>query len=162
MLKMIKKRNKKIWAAIFIGLMFFLIPISTMTVNAWDDEPYAYDGNTATKAGCEITEFGWTWTPYIQLTLPTPIHINKIRFWAWYDSDHCDEIDIDVFWQSTPGVGGYWTNVYEGSYEDREWVEKPFQYSGYVTKARIRFEVQRWLLWPVVADLHEFKFYHVI
>ncbi|RLI59769.1 MAG: hypothetical protein DRO67_09600 [Candidatus Asgardarchaeum californiense] len=122
--------------------------------DAWHDEPYAYDNNTGTKAGCTILEFGWWWTPWIELTLNSPTDISKIRFFAWYDYYHCNEVDVDLYY------GGGWHNLYQGSYPDRQWMEYAINMHD-VTAARLSFHVQRWLLYPVTADLHEFQFYRV-
>ena len=104
-------------------------------------ETYAYDCDTDTKTTCRVDESGGVWTPFIVLTLDDPINCEKIRFWAWYDEEyplypHCDAIDIDVYYNSG------WHHVYQGSFADREWVEKPCEHSG-ITKARVSFHVNR-------------------
>ncbi len=121
---------------------------------SWHDEIYSFDGNTETKAGCTITRIGWRWTPWLELTLPQAIGCNKIRFYAWYDEDHCDEVDVDIYFN------GNWHHVFQGSYTGYQWVQKTFNEQS-VTKARISFHVKRWILSPVTADLHEFQFYQV-
>ncbi|MEM0493612.1 MAG: hypothetical protein QXS02_06650, partial [Candidatus Thermoplasmatota archaeon] len=104
------------------------------------------------KAGCTITQFGWTWTPFIIFNLSSPILSNKIRFWAWYDWLHCNTVDVDLYYN------GGWRDLYQGGFNDRIWTEKNFN-TQLIYKARIRFQVQRWILWPATADLHEFQFY---
>lgn len=121
--------------------------------NAWDNETKAFDGYVATKAGCTIIEFLWRWTPWLELTLSSPITCDKTRFYAWYDELHCDLIDIDLYYASS------WHHLYQGSYADREWVQYSFNSINGVIKARVSFHVQRWVLWPVTVDLHEFQFY---
>ncbi len=121
--------------------------------NAWENETKAYDGYVATKAGCRVYEFFWKWTPWLELTLSTPITCDKIKFYAWYDDLHCNMIDIELFYN------GDWHFLYQGGYADREWVVYSFSTHADVTKARVSFHVQRWVLDPVVADLHEFQFF---
>ncbi len=121
--------------------------------NAWVDEAKAFDGFVATKAGCQITDLFARWTPWLELTLSSPIICNKIRFYAWYDDLHCNMIDFDLYYN------GDWHHIYQGGYTDREWVDYSFSTISGVTKARVSFHVNR-LLWDyVVADLHEFQFF---
>ncbi len=117
--------------------------------NAWDNEQNTYDGNTDTKATCRITDSGWVWTPWIELTLSSSVECNKIRFWAWYDVVHCKKIEIHVGSAS-----------YEGTYNNYQWTEFSFSQQS-VSIAYIRFYVQRYgyPYYYVVADLHEFQFY---
>ena len=44
-------------------------PTGHVSSSDWDNEQYAYDESTSTKATCEITSSGWQWTPFIELTL---------------------------------------------------------------------------------------------
>jgi len=53
-----------------------------------------------------------------------------------------------------------WHDVYEGSYADSQWVEKTITGKCHVTKARVRFYVNRWPLYPVITDFYEFDFYN--
>ena len=117
----------------------------------WNDEPYAYDENTNTKAYSN-RYYIQQWTKFLVLTLPSPIRSNKIRFWAWYDADHCDQIDVDIYSNDA------WVDVYQGSYAGYTWVEKTFSERS-VTKARVAFHVIKGTWAYVVADLHEFDFY---
>ena len=121
--------------------------------NYWDNETKAFDGNVDSKAGCTIINFFWTWTPWIELTLSSPITCNKTRFYAWYDDLHCNMIDIDLYYNNS------WHHLFQGAYMDREWVVYSFQTLSGVMKTRMSFHVQRWVLWPVTADLHEFQFF---
>ncbi|MFH1100857.1 MAG: hypothetical protein V1726_02325 [Methanobacteriota archaeon] len=121
--------------------------------NTWQNETKAYDGFVATKAGCTIYDFYWTWTPWLELTVSAPITCDRIRFYAWYDELHCNRIDFDIYYD------GDWHHLYQGPFADREWVEYSFMKASSVTKARVCFHVQRWILWPVTADLHEFQFF---
>lgn len=120
--------------------------------DAWHNEPLSYDKDTTTKAGCTITEFGWTWTDFIELTLSEPIDCNKIRFYAWYNLFHCKYIDVDIYYD------GGWHGIKQGSFSNWDWEEVAFSQQN-VSKARVRFYVKRWFLSPVVADLHEFQFH---
>ena len=121
--------------------------------NAWDGEILAYDDNTFTKATCRITAPYWVWTPWVEFTRGSFL-CTYIGFYAWYDSEHCDEIDIDVYYN------GDWHYVYRGSFADRQWVLQPVDYH-VISRARVRFHVLRYEFpwFYVVADLHEFRFY---
>jgi len=123
--------------------------------HAWYDEPYAIDNDTETKACCPIDGSGWVWTPWLELTLTTPIRSMKIRFYAWYDQNHCNVIDVEVC------CDGRWASVFVGGFMNHQWVEKPCDLGGNVTGAKVRFYVHRWLLSHVVADLHDFQFYQI-
>jgi len=122
--------------------------------SAWKQEILSYDYGTDTKADCLIEDFGWIWTPWLELMLEEPMNCNKIRFYAWYHQFHCRNIDVDLFYD------GSWHGLYQGSFANWQWVEKSFN-EQVVSKARVRFEVQRWLLSAVKADLYEFQFYPV-
>jgi hypothetical protein len=123
--------------------------------NAWDDEYFSLDRNLYTKAGCTIEEQGEQMTPYLELTLSSPINSDKIRFYAWYHWRHCYLIDVGVYYD------GDWHNVYFDKFPSYQWVDVPFDEEHLVEKAIVRFCVKRWILWPVTADLHEFQFYQV-
>ncbi len=122
--------------------------------DAWENENNGHDGDLSTKADCETTDFGWIWTPYLELGLNNPINCDKIRFYAWYAPSHCKNIDIDLYYDQA------WHNLYQGSFSCWQWVEKSFSQHE-ISKARVRFEVKRYLLSPVKADLHEFQFFPV-
>ena len=124
--------------------------------NEWDDESNAYDTNTNTKATCEITEFGWVWTPWLEFSFNSPKECSMIRWWAWWDSLHCDQIEIKVY------NGAQQVFSFSGVYDDREWEEWSLgSQPKTVTDVKVRFHVKRWPLYPVVADLHELQFYQV-
>ena len=120
--------------------------------NMWEDESNAYDQNPLTSTSGEAVGYGWQWTSWLELTISSPIDCDRIRFWA-YSSGYCNEIDIDVFYSND------WHDVYQGSYIDREWVEKTFSEQS-VTKARVKFKV-RGVYSPGIANLYEFQFYEV-
>ncbi len=54
----------------------------------------------------------------------------------------------------------YWENAYFGSFPKFQWVEDTFSEHS-VDKIRVRFYVNRWLLSPVTAKLHEIQIYQV-
>ena len=125
----------------------------------WRDEEYAYDGDTNSKARSyqHYNQLYWDWTGFLELTLNHPIKADKIRFWAWYDYDRCNKIDIDLYYD------GEWHDLISGPYNDRYWEEVDFgsPISG-VTKARVRFQVRTFFWEFVVADLHEFQFNRIL
>jgi len=97
--------------------------------SAWSNEAYAYDDDTNTYAHPTV---GWTgWSSFLELTI-YPILASKVRFTADHVTSYCYFIDLDVY------RDGAWVDVYQGTYLDRQWVEKSFT-EGTVTKARLRF-----------------------
>jgi len=128
--------------------------------DAWDNEPLAYDKDTTTKAGCTITDSywnDWVWTPWLELTLSTPITCDKIRFYAWYSLLHCNEIEYYIYgYNSTHHRSGYFDN--------HEWVidDIPGGPRINIYKAKVRFNVRRGLWSQVTADLHEFQFHRIV
>jgi len=100
--------------------------------SAWDKEPDAYDEDTNTSAITIDAVGPKSWSSYIILTLAASIQANKLRFNAYYFDPYINKIDIDVL------KDGAWVDVYEGSYDDRSWIEKSFT-QGAVTKVQVRF-----------------------
>ena len=125
--------------------------------DAWYNEPYAYDNNEDTSAHCMITQPEWVWTPWLELTLSSPVTCTHVGFYAWYDPDHCNAIHIDVYYNDD------WHHVYQGIFNDRQWTIEPMS-EHTITMARVSFQVQRYGFpyYYVVADLHEFQFYGYI
>jgi hypothetical protein len=66
--------------------------------NVWDNEIYAYDINTNTKASCTKTNSEWVWTERLELTLSKRIKCDKIRFYAWYCPFYCKKIDVEIYY----------------------------------------------------------------
>lgn len=118
----------------------------------WEDELNVYDDDTNTYARCYHNINDPVWGPFLYFTRGT-ITSDRIRFWATTDGYYIDSVDVDVL------RNGAWTNVYEGAFSNKQWVEKTFT-QGTVTQARIRFHVSTTdvgMFW----ELHEFDFYKI-
>lgn len=125
--------------------------------DAWDYEILAYDNDIGTKAGCTITDSywnEWVWTPWLELTLSTPITCDKIRFYAWYNFLHCNEIEYYIYGDNS-------THHRSGYFDNHEWVvdDIPGGPRTNIYKAKVRFHVRRGIWSQVTADLHEFQFH---
>jgi len=119
--------------------------------NKWEDETNAYDDNFVSYARCLHNINEQLWSPWLILTHGT-MTSDKIRFYA-RGGGYIDNVDIDVF------KDGVWTDVYQGTFNDKVWIEKNFT-QGTVTQARIRFSVNSTdvgLYW----ELYEFDFYRI-
>jgi len=95
----------------------------------WSSEENTYDEDTNTAGQCSVPADSWS-SPII-LTIDS-ITSNKLRFYAYYNAASINQVDVDVY------RDGEWVDVYQGSFADREWVEKTFT-KGKVTEARVRF-----------------------
>jgi hypothetical protein len=104
----------------------------------WSNEINAYDDgtDTYTQSYHTINDPDGLWSFYIYLN-HSVILCDKVRFYArgpTGDSIQVDQVDLDV------KRGGVWVNVYEGTFSDRQWVEKSFM-QGSVNQSRIRFRI---------------------
>lgn len=116
---------------------------------AWTDRYKAYDELTETYT-YDIVPAG-TWSEFIYLTRAA-LDCNKVRFNAAYNVAFLT-IDLDVYY------GGAWHNTYQGSFLNKQWVEKGLGGTYSVTQARIRiyngYGSEQW------AQLYEFDFWEV-
>lgn len=117
----------------------------------WTDETDAYDGNTGTYAQYPIV--GGVWSEFLELTLPSAIPSDKVRFWATASYYEIEQIDVDVY------KDGEWVHVFQGDISEvnDQWVEKTFA-RGSVTKARVRL----WDTFTYTGRLHEFEFWKLV
>jgi len=105
----------------------------------WDNEHNTYDDDytdTYTQSLHQINDPDGLWSFYIYVN-HSIIICDKVRFYArgpTGDATQVDQIDLDV------KRGGVWVNVYEGTFSDRQWVQKSFM-QGSVDQARIRFHI---------------------
>jgi len=119
----------------------------------WNDEDEAYDGSTASSAQTTVTWLTWAWTNEIELTHGS-MRCTKIKFYAWYNSLYCKEINLD-----RSNGGSVWSGVYEGSFSDRSWVTKTFS-EATMTHARIFFYAKRTIIsGTIYPDVFELEFF---
>ncbi len=114
----------------------------------WISETNAYDGNTATSANNDISPTSWS--SFLELIISSTL-CDSVKFYAWFGGEFSiNSIDVDVYYD------GAWHHIYEGTYADREWVEKSFDEDYLVTKARVRFYNSG--ASPSGCSLYEFNF----
>lgn len=99
--------------------------------NTWVNETNCYDDNEETNGMDDFIPPS-SWGGFLELILSSAIYSHTLHFFANFDSYGANKIDIDV------ELNGAWTHVFEGSFTDKEYVEKTFDL-GSVAKARIRF-----------------------
>jgi hypothetical protein len=89
--------------------------------NAWNNEPNAYDGNTASYAETASKYDAGVWTPWLFLTFRKPVTSSKLRFYdAWGYHPYSDMIQIEVY------KDGEWRLAYLGSTPQEAWQEQLF------------------------------------
>lgn len=98
--------------------------------NHWEWEANAYDDNVATYSRSYHNINDPQWSSFIYLN-HAAISSNMIRFYA-RGGNEVSAADVDVF------KDGAWEDVYDGTFADKQWVEKSFV-AGTVSQARIRF-----------------------
>lgn len=119
--------------------------------NMWRDETKAYDEDTDSPAINDIPTKQWS--SYLELT-HAALSCDKVQFWAYYDARYITQISVDVYYD------GAWHNIYEGSFADREWVEKTIPAgTKSVTAARVKFYNNHTAVYN--AFLFEFDFWEV-
>jgi hypothetical protein len=98
-------------------------------INSYDDET-----DTCTQSNHAMGNPQWSYFIYMNHSL---LICDKVRFYArgpTADAAKVDQVDIDV------KRGGVWVDVFNGTFSDKQWVEKKFT-QGSVISARIRFHV---------------------
>jgi len=98
-------------------------------INSYDDET-----NTCAQSNHAIGTPQWGYFIYMNHSL---LICDKVRFYArgpTADAAKVDQIDLDV------KRGGVWVDVFNGTFSDKQWVEKKFT-QGSVTSTRIRFHM---------------------
>ena len=100
----------------------------------WNYEDDAYDDYIYS---CAISDKKLIqgWTGYLELTI-AQMDADKIRFYAFYDSEYCSSIDLDIYYS------GSWHDVYQGAFANKEYVEKSLGGIYPVTKARVSFYIK--------------------
>jgi hypothetical protein len=116
--------------------------------SGWGLEVQAYDDNLATGAEIFVESIGWS--AFLVLTIAA-VASNKLRFQAQQNDYTQSLIDVDVY------KDGAWVDVYEGTYNTDDMIEKPFA-QGSVTKARVRFYAASINCWMM---FYEFDFWKV-
>ncbi len=104
----------------------------------WENENKIYDDDTDTYARSfhDANDLDGQWSFYIYVN-HSVLLCDKVRFYAkgpTGDTVQIDQADLDV------KKGGVWVDVYQGTFSDRQWVEKSFT-QGSVSEGRIRFHV---------------------
>ncbi|MBA7573154.1 hypothetical protein ES708_14949 [subsurface metagenome] len=113
---------------------------------AWIREERVYDNDIETEGQCVIP--GNAWGSYLILLI-NESNIDKVRFYAEYSAISMNKIDVDVYYE------GGWHDVYEGAWNDEEWVEKAIPAGvKLVSKARVRIYND----YPVSGGCHIFEF----
>ena len=117
----------------------WVTPTSDYDSNSqWSNELYAYDDDTETytQSYHSINDLDGQWSFYIYLN-HSMILCDKVRFYArgpTGDAIQIDQVNLGVY------RGGVWVDVFNGTFSDKQWVEKKFT-QGSVSSARIRFHV---------------------
>lgn len=96
----------------------------------WENQSLAYDSNVLTYARQYHAIGDSTWSDFITFT-HSPVYYDQLRFYA-LQNEEINAVDVDIF------VNNQWQDLYQGSFNDREWVTLPFTESQ-VTQSRIRF-----------------------
>lgn len=121
------------------------------TGSGWASTANVYDEDTGTMAYDTISPDSWG--DLLTITPSSPVYCESVRFWAYYAVATINSIDLDAYYD------GSWHDVYEGSYANQAWVEKPLGDSYLVSLVRVRFynddTSQR------NANLYEFDFEEV-
>ncbi len=104
----------------------------------WSNEINAYDDDTdtTTQSYHTINDPDGQWSFYIYVN-HSVLLCDKVRFYAkgpTGDTVQIDQVDLDV------KKGGVWVDAYQGTFSDRQWVEKSFT-QGSVNSARMSFHV---------------------
>ena len=120
----------------------------------WQNENNIYDDDTDTYARSyhDANDPDGVWSFYIHVNHSVLI-CDKVRFYAkgpTGDVVYVDQVDLDV------KKGGVWVDVYQGTFTDRQWVEKSFT-QGSASEARIRFRVNS-NTGGLYYELYEFDF----
>ncbi|HUT00064.1 MAG TPA: hypothetical protein VMY59_07095 [Candidatus Thermoplasmatota archaeon] len=104
----------------------------------WENENNSNDDDTDTYArslhNANDPDGQWSFYIYVNHSV---LLCDKVRFCAkgpTGDAFHIDQADLDV------KKGGVWVDVFNGTFSDRQWVEKSFT-QGSVTQARMRFHI---------------------
>ena len=100
------------------------------TEGDWGNEANTYDEDTGTSATISVSAYSWS--EDLELTIDA-LYCDKVRFWAYYSGTYINSIDLDVYYD------GSYHDVYEGTYADREWIEKSLGSTYSVTKVLIKF-----------------------
>lgn len=127
--------GKKLLAALPFG---WVSPTGYSDPNfGWNNEWKAYDELVGYYADSNNINAS-SWSEYLFLTHPSTL-ANKLRFYA--SGTDISEVDVDVYADDITAV---WKDVYQGAFNQNEWVEKDFSaHSGlnayHISQIRIRF-----------------------
>lgn len=117
----------------------WVTPTSDYDPNAqWTSKTHAYDDDTDTytQSYHDINDPDGQWSFFIYFNHSVLI-CDKVRFYArgpTADASFIDQVDLDIY------RGGTWIDLYQGTFTDKQWVEKKFV-QGSVSQARIRFRI---------------------
>lgn len=103
-----------------------------------------------TGSGVDASGKARTWGGFLEFIIAT-ITAYRVRFMALKEAN-VDFIDLDVYY------GGAWHHLYQGSYNNMEWVSKSFDQQTTVTKARVRFYQDP----TYTVKLYELQFFAII
>ncbi|DAC71923.1 MAG TPA: hypothetical protein DSN98_07835, partial [Thermoplasmata archaeon] len=104
----------------------------------WESEINIYDDDTETYARSyhDANDPDGQWSFYVYVN-HSVLLCDKVRFYAkglTGDAVQVDQADLDI------KKGGVWVDVFQGTFSDRQWMEKRFT-QGTVNEARMRFHV---------------------
>jgi hypothetical protein len=120
----------------------------------WSNEVTIYDDdtNSYTQSFHDVGDPDGQWSFFIYVN-HSMLLCDKVRFYArgpTGDSVQVDQADLDV------KKGGVWVDVYNGTFSDRQWIEKKFT-QGSIDQARIRFHINS-NTGGLFFELYEFDF----
>jgi len=117
----------------------WVTPTSHDDPNAqWENENDVYDDaiESYTRSYHNANDVDGVWSFFIYVN-HSVLLCDKVRFYAKGPTGsppYIDQVDLDV------KKGETWVDIYQGTFADRQWVEKSFT-QGSVTSARLRFRV---------------------
>ena len=114
----------------------------------WTNEPFAIDGNAATRAE-SVSIAGGGWQSSLEVTNCVPLTCTNIRYRARYSLGNIDEIRIRIFYS-----GSYHT-IYEGIFANFALTEVPFAVQT-VSKAELSFKTT---FSPITQRIATVEFY---
>ena len=138
-----------------IPALGWVTPTSHYDPNSkWDNEVNVYDNDTETYARSyhNTNDPNGQWSLYIYVN-HSVLLCDKVRFFAkglTGDTVTVDQVDLDL------KRGGVWADVFQGSFSDKQWVEKNFV-QGSVVSARLRFHLNSNTA-GTYFELYEFDF----
>jgi len=119
----------------------------------WNDEEDSHDDKLNTAAYTDIYWGStWHWTEPLELLLSSSFNCDKLRIYAKYIENRCDQTKIEIYYNNG------WHEVYKGSFEHMSWNIIEFDKKYTISKARVSFRIKKYLGIPTIAELYEFDF----